>query len=126
MVSILDIRWSSCWYDYHGRYYAHCSNECNRPNLWMEAMNHYYEAVPGLGNVAVSRHAQDTVDKKMVSEQEFEDALLHPIREDIMEGFNVVWREKGGVRLIILKKPTPYKGACLVKTVFRIKEQEKV
>jgi len=89
-------------------------------------MQYYYEAVPGLGNVAISRHAQDAIEKGIVTHHEFEDTLLHPIREDLLEGFNVVWREKGGVRLVILKKPTPYKGACLVKTVFRIKAQERV
>lgn len=89
-------------------------------------MQHYYEAVPKLGNVAVSRHAQEAVEKGIISEQEFEDTLLKPIRDDILEGFNVVWRQKGSVRLIILKRPDPYKGACLVKTAFRVKAQEKL
>jgi hypothetical protein len=35
-------------------------------------MKHYYPNVPGIGNVAVSRHAQDRLAEDGISEREFE------------------------------------------------------
>jgi hypothetical protein len=88
-----------------------------------EVRTHYYRAVPGLGNVAVSRHAQDRMIGARISQEEFDQALLHPIEPDIEDGHDVLWRERNGVRVIILMKPTPWKGAVLVKTVYRVEAQ---
>ena len=82
-------------------------------------MDHYFPNVPGLGNVALSRHAQERMAQDGISETEFADALMRG--DSIPDGQDVVWREKGGVRIVILRKPTPFKGAMLVTTVYRIK-----
>jgi hypothetical protein len=79
----------------------------------------YYENVPGLGNVAVSRHAQARAEGDAITEKQFEDALF--TGETIPDGMHEVFREKNGVRVVILLKPTPDRGAKLVKTVFRPK-----
>ena len=82
-------------------------------------MDHYFPNVPGLGNVALSRHAQERMAQDGISEEDFADALMHG--DTIPDGQDVVWREKDGVRVVILRTPTPFKGAMLVKTVYRIK-----
>ena len=81
-------------------------------------MDHYFPDVPGLGNVAVSRHAQERMAQDGISEKDFVGALMRG--DTIPDGQDVVWREKDGVRIVILRKPTPFKGAMLVKTVYRI------
>ncbi|WP_229667658.1 hypothetical protein, partial [Sphingopyxis bauzanensis] len=53
----------------------------------------------------------------------FERVLLNPIRPDIKDGMDVVWREREGLRIVILTDPTPNMGAVLVKTVYRVKPQ---
>jgi hypothetical protein len=82
-------------------------------------MDHYFPNVPGLGNVAVSRHAQDRMREDGIAETTFQDALA--TGETIPEGQDVIWREKHGIRVVILRKPEPFAGAMLVKTVYRIK-----
>jgi len=84
-------------------------------------MQHFYEDVPGLGNVAVSRHAQERALEQSISDRVFEDVLL--TGKDTPEGLGVVWREKRGLRLVILLKPEPFRGAKLVKTVYWVKAQ---
>jgi hypothetical protein len=81
-------------------------------------MEHYFADVPGLGNVAISRHAQARMALDGISEHDFEDALLRG--RTIPDGQEVVWREKDGVRVVILRKPTPFKGAMLATTVYRV------
>jgi hypothetical protein len=49
--------------------------------------------------------------------------LLNPVRPDIPDGIDVLWRERDGLRIVILTNPTPNVGAKLVKTVFRIEKQ---
>jgi hypothetical protein len=83
-------------------------------------MEHYFPNVAGLGNVAVSRHAQERLVQDCISEEAFRDALVHG--DTIPDGQEVVWREKNGVRVVILRKPTPFTGAMLAKTVYRVKE----
>lgn len=83
----------------------------------------YYENVPKLGNVAVSRHAQQRMDDEGVSQEVFEKCLLNPIKPDIPEGADMVWRERDGLRIVILLNPVPFRGAKLVKTVYRVKPQ---
>jgi hypothetical protein len=83
---------------------------------------HYYPNVFRLGNVAVSRHAQARMDEQKISQAEFEDVLFQPDKDDIpeYESKNKVWREKNKLRIVIEKVPTPFSGACLVTTVFRV------
>lgn len=85
---------------------------------------YYFEDVPGIGNVAVSRHAQERAESEGISTKAFEQALLNGIT--IPEGPGVLWRELNGVRLVVLTHPEPFRGAALVKTCFRVQEQAKV
>jgi hypothetical protein len=81
-------------------------------------MEHYFPNVPGLGNVAVSRHAQDRIREDAIEESTFLDALMDG--DSIPDGQDVIWREKNGIRIVILRKPEPFAGAMLVKTVYRV------
>jgi hypothetical protein len=83
---------------------------------------HFYRHVKGLGNVAVSRHAQANMDRQGISQELFERVLLSPSKPDVQENLNTLWREGENIRLIIIN-PTPNTGARLVKTVFRVKAQ---
>lgn len=86
-------------------------------------MKHYYVDVKDLGNVAVSHHAQARMADNGITQETFERVLLNPIRPDIKDGMDVVWRERDGLRIVILTDPTPNVGAVLVKTVYRVKPQ---
>lgn len=85
-------------------------------------MGHYWENVPVFGRVAFSRHAQDRLARDMVTETVIQDVLYHG--EDRPDG-QATWREKNGVRLVVIK-PTPYRGAMLVVTGFRVMGQARV
>lgn len=87
----------------------------------VEQVHYYYDDIPGLGNVAVSRHAQARAAELGISETKFLDVLLNGT--DRPDGMEEVWREKGAIRLVILLRPTPFRGAKLVKTIFRVKPQ---
>jgi hypothetical protein len=84
---------------------------------------YYFEDVPGIGNVAVSRHAQERAESEGITPRAFEQALLNGTT--IPEGPDILWRELNGVRLVILTRPEPFRGAALVKTCFRVQEQAK-
>ena len=86
-------------------------------------MAHFYRNVPELGNVVVSRHAQDNMLREKISSRLFEKVLLKPIEPDIPDGFDIVFRERYGIRLVIETNPTPNRGAKIIKTVFRIQAQ---
>jgi len=88
-------------------------------------MKFYYNDVPGLGTVKVSRHAHERMGMEGITNAMFEKALLEPVKADIPDGHGVVWRQRDGVRIVILLKPRPNKGkgAVLVKTVFRPRAQ---
>jgi hypothetical protein len=88
-------------------------------------MNHFYRDVPGLGNVAVSRHAQGRAEEDGISQEAFDRVLLEPLTVDVPDGAEIVWRERDGIRLVILTNPTPNRGAVLVKTVYRVEAQAK-
>jgi hypothetical protein len=88
-------------------------------------MNHFYRNVPKLGNVAVSRHAQARAEEDGISQETFDKVLLEPIQPDIPDGADILWRERDGIRLVILTSPVPNTGAKLVKTVYRIEAQAK-
>lgn len=81
-------------------------------------MKHYWADVPRLGNVAVSRHAQSKAEKEGLTEEVFEDILKNG--KDTPDGQHTIWREKRGFRLVIIT-PTPFQGALLVKTLYRMK-----
>jgi transposase len=87
------------------------------------SMKHYYADVKGLGNVAVSRHAQERMADDGITQENFERVLLNPVRPDGQDGMGVVWRECDGLRIVILTYPTPNMGAVLVKTVYRVRPQ---
>jgi hypothetical protein len=83
---------------------------------------HFYRNVKGLGNVAISRHAQANMDRQGISQELFERVLLSPAKPDVQEDLNTLWREGENIRLVIIN-PTPNTGARLVKTIFRVKAQ---
>ena len=83
-------------------------------------MDHYLPDVPGLGNIAVSRHAQARMHEDGISEAAFRDVLMHG--DTVPDGQDVVWRQKDGIRIVILRRPEPFAGAMLAKTVYRIEE----
>lgn len=87
-------------------------------------MKHYFENVSGLGNIAVSRHAQE----RMLSENISEESFIRTLEtgRDIPDGQSIVWRENHGIRIVIILKPEPFRGAKLVKTVFKIAGQLEV
>jgi hypothetical protein len=53
-----------------------------------------------------------------ISEHEFVDALFNG--DTVPDGQEVVWRQKGGVRVVILRRPTPFSGAMLATTTYRV------
>jgi Domain of unknown function (DUF4258) len=83
---------------------------------------YYYQAVPGLGNVAVSRHAQQRMDEHKISQAMFERALFTPTKE-VEEGPEILWRERDNIRIVIVQRPKPFRGARLVKTVMKVGAQ---
>jgi hypothetical protein len=88
-----------------------------------ETRTHFYRDVPKLGNVAVSRHAQANMIKDGITQEAFDNALLHPTRPDIPDGADILWRERDGLRIVILMNPEPPSGSVLVKTCYRIERQ---
>ena len=86
-------------------------------------MEHFFRGVRGLGNVAVSRHAQARIVEDGIHPDAFTRALLDPTRPDVRDGADVLWRERDGLRIVILTNPTPNVGAVLVKTVYRVEKQ---
>lgn len=81
----------------------------------------YFAAVPGLGNVAVSRHAQEQAEGHGISEEVFQRVL--ELGTDRPDGLKTVWREGLGIRLVILRRPEPFRGASLITTVYKVKAQ---
>ena len=83
--------------------------------------SHTYPEAPGFeGGVELIRHAQPRIIRDGISVPLFERALLHPIRPDIPDGFGSVWRERDGLRIVIIPHPELYRGRALVKTVYRV------
>ena len=87
------------------------------------AMKHFYRDVPRLGNVAVSRHAQARMETDGISQEVFDKALFEPTHPDVPDGMDILWRERNGLRIVIITNPTPNTGAKLVKTVYRVQNQ---
>ena len=87
-----------------------------------EVRKQLYRGVLRLGNVAVSRHAQARMIAECVQEA-FDRALLTPTHPDVRDGADVLWRERDGLRIVIVTNPTPNVGAKLVTTVYRVERQ---
>jgi hypothetical protein len=83
-------------------------------------MQHYYENVPGLGNVALSRHAQLRAEEIGISDTIVRRALFEPSLKDVKEGSEILWRQWQNVRLIIVLNPKPPSGAKLIKTIIQV------
>lgn len=77
-------------------------------------MKHFYRDVPGLGNVALSRHAQRRAVEEHVTDQQVEQVLAHG--KDTPDG-DSIWREHAGLRLVIVQ-PQEDHGARLVVTLY--------
>ena len=86
-------------------------------------MEYFFRSVSGLGNVAVSRHAQARITADGIHPDAYTRALLEPTRPDVCEGADVLWRERDGLRIVVLTNPTANLGAVLVKTVYRVEKQ---
>lgn len=86
-------------------------------------MIHFYRDVPRLGNVALTRHAQERAQALGIKDSHVQDLLFSG--NDTPDGMDVLWRERGRFRMVILLKPTPYRGAALVKTIYEVEEQAK-
>jgi hypothetical protein len=61
--------------------------------------------------------------RESIPPEAFERALLQPVKPDIPDGADILWRERDGLRIVILTNPTPNVGAKLVKTVYRVQAQ---
>jgi hypothetical protein len=81
----------------------------------------YYENVPGIGNVAVSRHAQERAQSEGITEHDFAQTLEKG--RTVPDGQAAIWRELNGVRIVIVLRPEPFRGATLATTVFRVQRQ---
>ena len=46
-------------------------------------------------------------------------------RQIVREGADILWRERDGLRIVILEDPTPPTCTKLVKTVYRVEAQAK-
>lgn len=73
--------------------------------------------------MALSRHAQEEAAADGITDEQIRGVLMEPEGEDIPDGSKAVFRQKNGVRLVILLDPVPYRGAKLVVTLYRIKPQ---
>ena len=58
-----------------------------------------------------------------ISQEAFDQTLLEPTRPDVPDGMDILWRERDGLRIVIIMNPTPNTGAKLVKTVYRVQRQ---
>jgi hypothetical protein len=63
--------------------------------------------------------------RRTISPRKRLSALLTPTKPDIREGADILWRERDGIRIVILENPMPPTSAKLVKTVYRIVAQAK-
>ncbi len=82
---------------------------------------HYYTDVPGIGNVAISRHAQSQAEDAGFNDEMITQALMQPDGKDIPDHQGVVFRDRALLRLVIVLRPEPFRGASLVTTIIRTK-----
>ena len=79
---------------------------------------HFYRDVPRMGNVALSRHAIERAERLGLTQKMIEDVLW--LGRDTPDGFQVTLREYNNIRFVIMLRPKPFKGAKLVKTLYKI------
>lgn len=84
-------------------------------------MNHFYKNLPGMGNVAISRHAQKRGENECITDAQVEDVLKNG--KSTRESDGIIHKELNGIRLVIIERPTPFRGAKLVKTMYRVEQQ---
>ena len=72
-------------------------------------MQYYYEDIPGLGNVALSRHAQTKAEQDQITDRHVETVLYRGIDTPVI---------RSGVSIM-----ASFTGAKLVKTMYRVKPQ---
>ena len=89
-------------------------------------MDIYMEEVPGVGDIEISRHAQDRIGPGpgQIPESVFWQVLTRG--EEIREGADIVWKTGKGIRIVILLRPIPYRGRALVNTAFKLKPPERI
>jgi len=87
-------------------------------------MDIFAEEIPGVGDVELSRHAVNRVTADKIPENVFWEVLMRG--EVIHEGPDIVWKTGKGIRIVILMRPSPYRGRALVKTAFKLKPSERV
>jgi hypothetical protein len=81
-----------------------------------------YADVPGLGDVVLSKHAQDRLRGLGVALRTFEDALMNPLEPDVWDSTSILWREKRGLRLVIDMRTNPK----TIVTAFRVLAQARI
>jgi len=81
-------------------------------------MDDRYYDVPGIGDVIVSRHAQERAGKDGISEDVFTSVLYKG--QHLAEGQDIVWRTGKGIRIVITLDPGPTFDCPLIKTAFRV------
>ena len=82
---------------------------------------HYFPDVPQIGNVAVSRHAQERAEGDGITLEDFKTTLFKG--RTIPQGGSIEIRELNGIQIVIERKPTPFRGAALATTCYRMKQQ---
>jgi hypothetical protein len=85
-------------------------------------MKHYWTDVPRLGNLAITRHAQSQAEARGISETMVADTLAHG--EDTPDSPSTVFRDRGRIRLVIIPRPEPYRGAALCVSIIRLEPQQ--
>lgn len=80
-----------------------------------------YEDVPGFGSVVLSHHAQRKAAEQRITDEAVEGVLFQG--RDRPDG-QATWREHRDVRVVIIR-PTPWRGAWLVKTMYRVHPNER-
>jgi len=84
-------------------------------------MNHFYRDVPGLGNVALSRHAQQRAIEEGITDHQVDQVFLHG--KNTREA-GALLREYAGVRFVLVE-PEESHGALLVVTIYRVQTRAK-
>lgn len=87
-------------------------------------MKHYYSDLPRLGNVAISRHAQERCRELKITDHEVNAVLNNA--QFTPDGHNVTFADHRGIRLVIINRPEPFRGAKLVTTAFRVEEKKRM
>ena len=88
-----------------------------------EFSQHLFNNVPNLGRVAVSYHAQERAFKDGISEEMFKDALYNGTR--IPDGVDSLFIDKGMIRIVVVLRPKPFRGAKLAVSVFKKQPEKK-